>query len=307
MLRTASVWIDRSGWFGSTVRGGGAMSDATAVTEDPELSARDRMRALVRRVAESCDLPTLPAVAARALTLARSPNAKANDLAKLVLTDGPLAARVLKISRSVLYARRYPPSSLKDAIVTVGFGALRKILIAASARSAYRADDAVAQRLWEHALATALAADELAVAAGRPRGGDAFIAGLLHDIGKLVFHLSDPDGYRTVMGQDEAAEEALFGVSHAAVGACLAEQWGLDTEIGEAILLHHSGDSAPLVVRLATADRIAHEIGYASVAQGGAEEGAAAPAAGPADADASHTALLERVTSSFESERSSFE
>jgi len=283
------------------------MSEAMGGSEEAELDARDRMRALVRRVAETCDLPTLPAVAARALTLARSPDAKANDLAKLVLTDGPLAARVLKISRSVLYTRRYPPNSLQDAIVTVGFGALRKILIAASARSAYRADDAVAQKLWEHALATALAADELAVASRRPRGGDGFIAGLLHDIGKLVFHLSDADGYRTVMGKDEAAEEALFGVSHAAVGACLAEQWGLDTEISEAILLHHSGDSAPLAVQLATADRIAHEIGYASAVdiEVGAQDDAAAVDAG--DADAGHLALLERVTSSFESERSSFE
>ena len=275
------------------------MSEPGVETASGE-SARERMRALVRRVAESCDLPTLPAVASQALVLARSPEARIEDLAKLVLTDGPLAARVLKISRSVLYSRRYPPATLNDAIVTLGFGALRKILIAASARSAYHPDDAIAQGLWEHALATALAADELAAAAREPRGGDSFIAGLLHDVGKLVFHLSDPAGYRTIVDQGEAEEEALFGVSHAAVGACLAQQWGLDEEVAEAILLHHTPDAPKLALRVAAADRIAHDLGYAS----GAGE---ALGPGLADLEDARAAIAERVSASFQSERGAFD
>lgn len=106
--------------------------------EPPAARTRHSMRALFDRIAERCDLPPLPAVAARALELVRAPDTKADDLAHLVSTDTAIAARVLRISRSVVYARRKMPRTLHKAIATVGFEALRQILVVASARNAYR-------------------------------------------------------------------------------------------------------------------------------------------------------------------------
>src|SRR5690349_2631722 len=171
---------------------------------EPSAHSRSALRELFNRVSESCDLPPLPAVAVRAIALARDPNVGTDQLVRVVSTDAALAARVVSIARSVRYMRREPPRTLDGAIQTVGFQALRRILIAASARAAYRADDAVAQTLWEHALATALAADELARVAGEPRGGNSFIAGLMHDIGKLVLHLSDSRNFAALDHDDEA-------------------------------------------------------------------------------------------------------
>jgi HD-like signal output (HDOD) protein len=225
------------------------------------------MRTLFARVAATCDLPPMPAVAARAIRLARDPDARPDDLARVVETDASIAARVLRISRSTLYIRRQPPRTLRDAVVAVGFEGVRKILIAASLRCAYRADDAVATALWGHALATALAADELGRIDRQVRGGDAFIAGLLHDVGRLVLHLADPAAYARLGHDEDGAEETIFGVSHAAVGGCLAEQWNLEIEIVEAITFHHAPAGAGLARQIATADRIAHEIGFGSVAQ----------------------------------------
>ena len=236
---------------------------ATAATPVP--TTRDGVRTLFARVAETCDLPPLPAVALRAMRLARDPDAKADDLARVVSTDAAIAARVLRIARSAIYARRQAPRTLRDAIMTVGFHALRKILVAASARSIYRADDAVAGALWEHALATALVADELSRAAGEAAGGEGFIAGLLHDVGRLVFHLADPAAYAALGHADEHHEQEVFGVTHAAVGGCLAEQWGLEDDVVEAILFHHTPGGARIGERIAAADRIAHEIGFGSV------------------------------------------
>lgn len=256
---------------------------------------------LVDDIATTCDLPPLPAAAARALTLARDPDSSSESLARVVSTDPALAARVLAMSRSVTYLRRQPPRTLQEAIATVGLRALRRILIAASARAAYRADDQVAQSLWAHSLAAGLAAEELSKAmGGSASAGDAFIAGLLHDIGKLVLHLSNPAAFATLGVFDEEAERRLFGTTHDEIGGRLAEKWGLEPDIVAGILGHHDPAGSPLAVCVGRADQLAMEIGYGSLAH----QFCPLPAG---DADAQYTEAAERVRSLFESERHLFD
>jgi putative nucleotidyltransferase with HDIG domain len=272
----------------------------THAAADSPSTSRSALRELFNRVSESCDLPPLPAVAVRAIALARDPNVGSDQLVRVVSTDAALAARVVSIARSVRYMRREPPRSLDSAIQTVGFQALRRILIAASARAAYRADDAVAQTLWEHALATALAADELARVAGEPRGGNSFIAGLMHDIGKLVLHLSDSRNFAALDHEDEAREAEIFGVTHDQVGACLAEHWGLEDDVVWAILSHHRAPAAAkLAQRIELADKIACRIGYGCTRNPESVEATVDPTV-PIDEVASN------VTSSFETEKTLF-
>jgi HD-like signal output (HDOD) protein len=276
-------------------------AELRAATETP-ITSRSALRELFNKVSESCDLPPLPAVAVRAIALARDPNVKAAQLVRVVATDAALAARVVSIARSVRYMRREAPRNLDGAIQTVGFQALRRILIAASARAAYRADDAVAQALWEHGLATALAADELSLLAGEPRGGDAFIAGLMHDVGKLVLHLSDHANFAALAHEDEAREHEIFGVTHEQVGACFAEHWGLEDDVVWAILSHHRAPvESKLAQRIALADRIACLIGY------GCARGAETVESIESDHQvAGLDEVVERVTHSFEIERTLF-
>ncbi len=278
-----------------------AMNSAESQDASSSTTSRSALRELFNRVSESCDLPPLPAVAVRAIALARDPNVGTDQLVRVVATDAALAARVVSIARSVRYMRREPPRSLDAAIQTVGFQALRRILIAASARAAYRADDAVAQTLWEHALATALAADELARLAGEPRGGNSFIAGLMHDIGKLVLHLSDSRNFAALDHDDEGREQEIFGVTHDQVGACLAEHWGLEDDVVWAILAHHRApDDVLLAKRIEVADRIACQIGFGCTRD--------ADTVGPItiDAPVALEDVARDVAKSFESERTLF-
>jgi HD-like signal output (HDOD) protein len=223
-----------------------------------------QFRALFRGIAQKCNLPPFPKVAARALSVARDPKARTDDVARVVAADPALAARVLKISTSVVYLKHDPPRTVRDAIVTVGFNTLRTILIAASARSMYGAHDPVAETLWTHALATGLAADELRDPR-EPAGGRDFITGLLHDIGRLVFHLTDPAGLKGLGHADEDREREVFGVTHAVVGGVLADMWGTPHGVADAIMEHHIRPASGLTGRIAIADWIAHQIGFGSV------------------------------------------
>ncbi len=234
---------------------------AAAEASDP---VKAQFRALFRGIAQKCNLPPFPKVAARALALARDPKARTDDVSRVVAGDPALAARVLRISNSVVYMKHDPPSTVRDAIVTVGFNTLRTILIAASARSMYGVHDAIGERLWAHALATGLAADELREPR-EPRGGRDFITGLLHDVGKLVFHMTDRDGLARLGHADEEHEREIFGVTHAVVGGVLADMWGTPHGVADAIMEHHINPGCGLAGRIGLADWIAHSIGFGSV------------------------------------------
>jgi HD-like signal output (HDOD) protein len=229
----------------------------------PGAEARERIRAFCEDAAVRCDLPPLPKVAMQAMTLTADPAAKAADVAHIVASDQALAARVLSISRSAVYMRRQAPRTVQDAIVTVGFEVVRQMVVTAAARTIHGTDDPVAEALWAHALVTALAANELRPH-GEPRGGTSFIAGLLHDIGRLAFYISAPVAFARLGHHDEALEQELYGTTHAVVGGYLLEVWGVDGKISHAVADHHVHHAEGLPACVAEADWIAHHLGFGS-------------------------------------------
>lgn len=271
--------------------------EEAAGASDP---VRGQFRELFRGVAQKCDLPPFPKVAARALSLSQDPTARTDDVVRVVAADPALAARVLRISNSVVYMKHDPPRTVRDAIVTVGFNTLRTILVAASARSIYRANDPMAERLWSHALATAMAADELRDPR-EPAGGTDFIAGLLHDIGKLIFHMTDPTALARLGYAEEAREREVFGVTHAVVGGVLADMWGVPRGVADAIMEHHIRPACGLAGRIARADWMAHSIGFGSVAE------EMAPPETIEQTTVDLTAVASRVATAFAAERAFFD
>jgi HD-like signal output (HDOD) protein len=239
------------------------MTARTAAPAPSSTPGAERVRIYIEAAASTCDLPPLPRVAMQAMTLTADPAAKAGDVAHIVASDQALATRVLSISRSAVYMRRQAPRTVQDAIVTVGFEVVRQMVITAAARTLHQTDDPTAERLWAHALVTALAADELRPP-GEPRGGTTFLAGLLHDIGRLVFYLSDAESFGRLGHHDEALEHELFGVSHAVVGGRLLDVWGVDGHVAHAVTDHHVPAGQGLATSIAQAEWIAHHLGHGS-------------------------------------------
>lgn len=277
---------------------GGDVSEAGAMGKT---GPREDVRKLFARVAQRCDLPPPPTVAMRALTLLRDGNVHADEISRVIRADPALTSRAFRIAASPLFMRRTAPTNFSDVLSVLGVDRLREVITAAAVRTLYRGSERVVERLWEHALATALAAQdltrELDGAGGAPAAGRAFMAGLFHDVGKLIFHLANRVATAELRDGDSEAERALFGATHPEVGAALADLWGLEGTVVQAIAGHHTATAGGLARTLGAADGIAYSIGH------GAGDG---PTHAVPDVGVDLAAVGERVSKAFASERGFF-
>jgi len=240
---------------------------------------QQQVRQTLVRLSRSGELPSIPAVAAAGLRIARDPTADAHQLCNVVQTDVGIAARVLRVANSAVYGQRVRAQSLTQAVTAIGFRTMGDILMAASLRSLFDSQNPLAEELWDHALAVALAAEEL----GRMHPsmkmppGACFLPGLLHDIGRAVFLLSNPAPLEVVetlvaRGEGDAAtlEAEWYGFDHTAASALLAQEWGVSPAACDAVRWHHDPDGAelgrPMAEILHVADRLAYEVGLGTSA-----------------------------------------
>jgi putative nucleotidyltransferase with HDIG domain len=201
------------------------------------------------------DLPPLPQVAAQVLRLASDPDSTTDELQRVVATDQALAAQTLKIANSAMFGMVREVRTLTQAIMTLGFTTIKSIVIASSARNLYKRGGTGLQErlLWEHALVTALAARAYARELRSSRAEEAFLGGLLHDIGKSVMGLKFPERYgllvRSVYNDvthDEIDTELeMFGFDHTMVGEALLASWNLARSLENAVRWHHNPELAP--------------------------------------------------------------
>lgn len=277
---------------------------------------RDELRQTLGRLSRTGELPTLPSVATTALSIARDPDANVDQLCRAVQTDVGIAARILRVANSAIYGRRTVCKNLRDAVTTLGMRTMQDVLSAAALRSVLDLRNPVAQRLWDHALAVGIAAEEIGRATRAVRPGGAFIPGLFHDVGRIVFYLGDPTGYDAVVENETNAANELeighferewYGFDHNEAGAVLATDWGLPAEFCDAIRWHHAPAKAPTNERLArlvaTADYLAYRMELGA-SNGAPERRAAQVHALPLDDEEE---LIARVREAFTAERGQFE
>jgi HD-like signal output (HDOD) protein len=198
-------------------------------------------------------LPTLPSVVARIGELVQSPKASASDITRVIRQDIALSARVLRLVNSSFYGFPRKISSITQAVVILGFNTVRNVALSAFVLDAFAARDLPFgyRDFWIHSLGAGAAADALARRKGIPEAEDAFIGGLLHDVGKIVLHQYAREDFaavlRTVKERDcliHDAELDVLGLAHPEVGSLLLDAWHLPTHLVEVVSHHHAPESA---------------------------------------------------------------
>ncbi len=209
------------------------------------------------------NLPTIPAVLGRLLTLVDNESTSARELLDVVEQDQALTGRILRLANSAFFGQSRQVATIPRAILLLGFSTVRNLALGVKVWETL-AGGVARQRLealWAHAVATAVAARHLA---SRLRVGDpdeAFTAGLLHDVGRIIIAARFRDAYWEATDSAEAgvdvAERAAFGIDHAEVAGWLFEAWNLPPLIVEAVRQHHAATPKPgLPTLLAAANRL---------------------------------------------------
>jgi putative nucleotidyltransferase with HDIG domain len=198
------------------------------------------------------------------LSLTGRPDSDPKRLAELLRSDPAMTAHILRIANSPFYRPRTPIDSLPQAITRLGFVQVGQIaLVVACKQRVFRAKgfEADVHRAFRHSLGAALYAREIARARRRDEE-EAFLAALLHDIGRPILLQAVADAEEGVKLADKPAVLAVVAAMHARAGASLARRWGLPGAVTEAIADHHQGDTGgalrDLTMLVALADDLAH-------------------------------------------------
>jgi putative nucleotidyltransferase with HDIG domain len=234
---------------------------------------------LVRGVEQ---LAPMPVTAQRLVALMQGEDVSLARIAELVEFDQVIAASVLRMARSWTYAGSRPPETVRNAVMQIGTVPLLNMLLGeymSGLRTAAPLYDLTEDDLWSHAAATQLAVRALmqeCPSANLPPV--AATAALLHDIGKLVMSRCLNANVETIVDHAKQhnvtfveAEQQLFGVNHAAVGAAIAVEWQFPDVVTDAIARHHDphlGASSPVLDAVVISNMVAKNIGMGLGAEG---------------------------------------
>ena len=216
-------------------------------------------------------VPMIPAVAREVLEFANDRNVPVKRIVKVVSKDPILASRVLRLANSAYSGSAVQITSISGAIVRMGTEAVRNLVTATCVASilADKGQGNAGRELVDHGIGTAYIASFIADAAGESRD-QAFVCGLLHDIGKLlVYHLAHHPhrGVRKPTGDELAA---VMAKRHAEFGGLMMERWKMPAPLHEAVRFHHqpalADDPRPAAVTYA-ANRLAHQYGFGCKAE----------------------------------------
>ena len=210
---------------------------------------------LEQLVASVNDIPALPSVTVQVIKLTEDPDSTVEDINRVISQDQGLTAKVLRLANSAYYGFPRRIRTVTEATVLLGFQTIKSLALAASVSEVLSREmqgyALPAGELWRHSQAVAIASRMIAKAVKFRNQEEAYTAGLLHDIGKVILNHHLKEAYREVVQAIESngtsfpeAEENILGFTHAQVGSRIAEKWNLPEALVEAIACHHEPGAA---------------------------------------------------------------
>lgn len=244
--------------------------------------AQDKEQIVSTAIREISHIATLPEITMKIVELVEDPKSTAQDLHKVISNDPALCSRILKVVNSSFYGLPGQIGSINRAIVMLGLNAVKNIAIAASLAKLFRGGDLTgnfsARDLWTHSNVTAAAAKMIANTLKLGLSDEAFLAGLIHDIGVMVemqydrnklievFRKVNADSKGVPAADMLAVEQEIYGANHQEFGAGLCEKWKFPKTFAFVTGYHHrpmeiAEENRTIVSLVHVADRLAAETG----------------------------------------------
>lgn len=228
-------------------------------------------------------MPSLSTTVSKVLQTCNNPNASPSDLNRVISLDPVLTGQVLRLINSAYYALAHPITSLPRAIIMLGLNTVKNLALSLAVlgtmggKSFLKSISAI--DFWAHCLCVGVAAKCMSEIKGASHAEceDAFIAGLLHDLGKIPLSRQFPDMYLQTLKRADSdqqplieAENAIFGIDHGMVGRLIGAKWQLGKMLIQSLARHHCPDEVnpnqrSFVATIAAANSFANcwQIGFA--------------------------------------------
>jgi len=204
---------------------------------------------LLKAVLSSGELPTLPTVASKLISMTSREDTTLSDIADLVSRDISLSAKILKVSNSAFYSFPQQIGSIQQAVSILGTNAVRSLVLSFSfltIKAGKKSSRFNFEKFWEQSLALAVAARLILEQVNDANTEEIFVSGLLQNLGELILARTFPEMYDDVLKSVESdnqnlleAENSIFDADHCYIGHAVAKHWGFPAILLEPILYHH--------------------------------------------------------------------
>ena len=230
--------------------------------------SRPGIQALVEKIHA---LPSVPTILGRVLEKTRDPDATIKELEEIIGQDPGIAAKIVSLANSPYYGFCRRIVTLSNAVALIGLNTVKNLCLSLSVFACFHRPHhplaGVIRTIYAHSMAAGILVEQLALRSPACALEPAFVAGLFHDIGKLVLVSLLHENYATVLeiarerGEDAGrVEEEVLGFTHARAGALLLDRWNIPTDVVEAVSRHHrtaAGEPA-LAQAVLVADALLH-------------------------------------------------